>query len=66
MSQEPEHEERPDRGAGEPGVYARLHADAEVREPRGPAPRWARAAGWLIAAGIVAVVIVIALRANPW
>jgi len=66
MPPAPDHDEPPDRGAGEPGVYARLHAEAEVREPHRSSPRWVRPAGWLIVLGIVALVIVIALRANPW
>lgn len=47
------------------GVLARLRGDAENRldEPR--APRWAAPIGWLIAAAIVALVIVLLVTANP-
>jgi hypothetical protein len=50
---------------GRPAVFARLRADAErqlQRRTPGPVVRWA---GWVIAGVVVALVVVLALRAAP-
>lgn len=48
-----------------PEILGRLRQDAEEQLDPPTAPRWARPAGWLIAIVIVAVVIVMLVRANP-
>jgi hypothetical protein len=45
---------------------ARLRGDAERRLDEPAAPRWAAPVGWLIAAAIVALVIVLLVQANPF
>jgi hypothetical protein len=56
----------PQEGGPRPQVYARLAHEAEDRLPPRPAPRWARPAGWLIAAALVVTVVVAAVRVHPW
>ena len=56
-------EREPRRGA--PEILGRLRRDAERRLNAHAKTRWARPAGWLIVAGILAVVIFALVRANP-
>lgn len=56
-------EREPRRGV--PEILSRLRRDAEHRLDEPVAPRWARPAGWLIAAAIIAIVVVAILEANP-
>lgn len=50
---------------GEPEILGRLRSEAEDRADSRAPPRWARPAGWLILAGLLAVVIFALVRANP-
>ena len=56
---------KPDRPHSKPEILGRLRSEAEERLDEPTAPRWARPAGWIIVIGIVAVVLVMILRANP-
>ena len=56
-------EREPRRGV--PEILGRLRHEAERRLDSHAPPRWARPAGWLILAGLLAVVIFALLRANP-
>ncbi len=53
----------PDRSP--PEILGRLRRDAEEQLDPPTAPRWARPVGVLIAVGIIVVVIVMLVRANP-
>lgn len=48
-----------------PEILSRLRRDAEHQLDEPVAPRWARPAGWLIAAAIIAIVVIAVIRANP-
>jgi hypothetical protein len=50
---------------GVPEILSRLRRDAERQLDEPVAPRWARPAGWLIVAAIVAIVVIAIIRANP-
>lgn len=50
---------------GEPDIIGRLRREAEDRADSHSPPRWARPAGWLILAGLLAVLIFALVRANP-
>lgn len=56
----------PDEGGPRPAVYARLRQQAERRTPVLNAPKYAKWVGWGVIAGIGAMLLVIAERANPW
>jgi hypothetical protein len=56
-------EREPRRGA--PEILGRLRRDAEEQLDPPKAPRWARPVGWLIAVGIVVVVVIALVGANP-
>jgi hypothetical protein len=48
-----------------PEILSRLRRDAERQLDEPVAPRWARPAGWLIAAAIIVIVVIAVVRANP-
>jgi hypothetical protein len=48
-----------------PEIIGRLRRDAEEQLDPPTAPPWARPVGWAIAVGIVVVVIVMLVWANP-
>jgi hypothetical protein len=54
-----------DRPHSKPEILGRLRSEAEERLDEPTTPRWARPAGWIIVAAIVAVILVMILRANP-
>ena len=56
-------EREPRRGV--PEILSRLRRDADRRLEEPVAPRWARPVGWLIVAAIVAIVLIVVIRANP-
>ncbi len=49
-----------------PQVYARLAADAELRNTLHRPPRGTRIAGWLIVVAVAATVAYAVLGAGPW
>jgi hypothetical protein len=50
---------------GVPEILGRLRRDAEEQLDPPTAPGWARPVGWIVAAGIVVVVVIMLMRANP-
>ena len=56
-------EREPRRGA--PEILGRLSREAEGRLDEPATPRWARPLGWLVTAGLIVVVIVALIWANP-
>lgn len=50
---------------GIPDVLSRLRRDAEGKLDEPVAPRWAKPVGWLISLGIIVVVIILIVQANP-
>ncbi len=56
-------EREPRRGVAE--ILARLRRDVERRLDEPTVPLWARPVGWAIAIGIVVIVVIAALNANP-
>ncbi len=56
---------RHDGRRGRPEILGRLRSEAEDRQDERAGPSWARPVGWLIALGIVAVVVAVILGANP-
>lgn len=54
------------RGGTRPQVYARLSAEAEVRNVRHRPPRGTRLVGLLIVAALCATVAFAVFEVNPW
>jgi len=54
------------RGTDAPRILARLRDADTAEQDRKHAPAWARPAGWVLVAAIGVMVIVMAIRANPW